>query len=161
MAKYAYLPIYNLVDNVLFVSNVFPFQDLKQYLLGMSEVLFDVKLNFKIYMNKNLQCLYVVRESTLFLITFTSSLILVIFSTVYLWKKNCCVPVAFSSILCLALVVFELLFSFRSFLVDTASVFFHNVFLCYSIWKYSVVLPKTLIHDVLSIWVSFHLSLSS
>ena len=133
MAKYAYLPIYNLVDNVLFVSNVFPFQDLKQYLLGMSEVLFDVKLNFKIYMNKNLQCLYVVRESTLFLITFTSSLILVIFSTVYLWKKNCCVPVAFSSILCLTLVVFELLFSFRLFLVDTASVFFHNVFLCYSI----------------------------
>ena len=133
MAKYAYLPIYNLVDNVLFVSNVFPFQDLKQYLLGVSEVLFDVKLNFKIYMNKNLQCLYVVRESTLFLITFTSSLILVIFSTVYLWKKNCCVPVAFSSILCLTLVVFELLFSFRLFLVDTASVFFHNVFLCYSI----------------------------
>ena len=133
MAKYAYLPIYNLVDNVLFVSNVFPFQDLKQYLLGMSEVLFDVKLNFKIYMNKNLQCLYVVRESTLFLITFTSSLILVIFSTVYLWKKNCCVPVVFSSILCLALIVFELLFSFRLFLVDTASVFFHNVFLCYSI----------------------------
>ena len=133
MAKYAYLPIYNLVDNVLFVSNVFPFQDLKQYLLGVSEVLFDVKLNFKIYMNKNLQCLYVVRESTLFLITFTSSLILVIFSTLFLWKKNCCVPVAFSSILCLTLVVFELLFSFRLFLVDTASVFFHNVFLCYSI----------------------------
>ena len=64
---------------MLSVSNLLPLQDVKQYLFDMSEFPFDVKLDFEIYMKKSLQCLYMVRESTLLLIKVTGSLILGIF----------------------------------------------------------------------------------